>query len=87
MITIFTIDMETVISENEDIIIPREIWKKAEFSPGDHVMISVIQGKIIIVPEKLTVVSKFKALAEKVQINDYQSDKQYDLELQERLGL
>jgi len=50
-------------------------------------MISVIGGKIVIVPEKKTVVAKFKALAEKVEINDYQSDEQYDRELQERLGL
>ena len=79
--------METVISEDKDLIIPREIWRQAEFSPGDHVMISVIGGKIVIVPEKKTVVAKFKALAEKVEINDYQSDEQYDRELQERLGL
>lgn len=79
--------METVISEDKDLIIPREIWKEAEFSPGDHVMISVIGGKIVIVNEKRTIVGRFKALAEKVQINDYQSDKQYDAELQERLGL
>lgn len=79
--------METVISEDRDLIIPREIWKQADFSPGDHVMISVIGGKIIIIPEKKSVVGRFKALAEKVQINDYQSDEQYDQELQERLGL
>jgi len=65
----------------------REIWKEAEFAPGDHVMISVTGGRIVIVPEKKTVVGKFKALAEKVHINDYRSDEQYDLELQERLGL
>lgn len=79
--------METVISEDRDLIIPREIWKQADFSPGDHVMISVIGGKIIIIPEKKSVVGRFKALAEKVQINDYQSDEQYDQEVQERLGL
>lgn len=79
--------METVISEDKDLIIPREIWRMADFSPGDHVMISVVEGKIVIVPEKLTIVSKFKVLAEKVQVNDYQSDEQYDSELQERLGL
>jgi antitoxin component of MazEF toxin-antitoxin module len=79
--------METVISEDKDLIIPREIWKEAEFSPGDHVKISVSGGKIVIVPEKMTIVGRFKALAEKVQINDYQSDKLYDAELQERLGL
>lgn len=79
--------MEAVISEDKDLIIPREIWKEADFSPGDHVMISVCGGKIVIVPEKRTIVGRLKALAEKVQINDYQSDKQYDAELQERLGL
>ncbi|PWR73129.1 hypothetical protein ACKUB1_11855 [Methanospirillum stamsii] len=79
--------METVISEDKDLIVPREIWREADFSPGDHVMISVVDGKIVIIPEKNTIVAKFKALAEKVQINDYQSDEQYDLELQERLDL
>lgn len=79
--------MEIIIREDGEPIIPHAIWKKAQFTPGDHVTIEVKTGKIVISSEKTSITAKFRALANRVSINDYHSDEYYELELNERLGL